>query len=186
MSRWDELFADLEARADAIEHAERAAEVDERARIELAGLNLRDRLRPALGTKVRVRCLAGLTITGALRRVGAGWLLIDEGVGRESVLHEPGVLAISGLSRLVSAPAEASPVESGLGLGSVLRGIARDRSGLRLWLTDGHTLTGTVDRVGRDFLELAVHAVGEARRRDAVREVQVIAFAALVAVQRES
>jgi hypothetical protein len=50
--RWDALFADLEAQAEALERAERAAEVDERARIEVGALGLLERLRPAIGAGV--------------------------------------------------------------------------------------------------------------------------------------
>ncbi len=51
--RWDGLFADLEAQASALETAERAGEVDERVRSELARLPLIGRLHPAIGSLVR-------------------------------------------------------------------------------------------------------------------------------------
>jgi hypothetical protein len=66
-----------------------------------------------------------------------------------------------------------------------LRGIVRDRSVVRLHLRDGVILDGTVDRVGGDFLELAMHAAGELRRRKEVREVMVVALAAVVALRRD-
>lgn len=47
--RWDDLFADLEAQAEALATAERAAEVDELVRLETSRLRLADRLRPAVG-----------------------------------------------------------------------------------------------------------------------------------------
>jgi hypothetical protein len=49
---------------------------------------------------------------------------------------------------------------------------------------DGSVLDATIDRVGTDFLEAAVHAAGEARRRSEVREVVLIPYAALAAVRR--
>ncbi|HEU5269074.1 MAG TPA: hypothetical protein VFU36_04055, partial [Jatrophihabitans sp.] len=65
-------------------------------------------------------------------------------------------------------------------------GIARDRSAVRLHLSDGTTLDGTVDRAGADFVELAVHPVGEPRRRSAVSQTVLVASAAVVALRREA
>jgi hypothetical protein len=71
-----------------------------------------------------------------------------------------------------------------LGLRSVLRGIARDRSAVRIELVDGTTVDATIDRVGADFVEVAVHPAGEPRRRADVRDVEVIPFGAVAAVRR--
>jgi hypothetical protein len=184
--RWDSLFADLEAQADAIERSERAVEIGELARIEVGGLGLLERLRPALGTALRVRCVGGFAMSGTLIRVAPEWGLIDEGEGRESVLALGNVISIAGLGRLSAPPGSGGAVESRLGLRHALRAVAADRSVTQLCLSDGSALSGTVDRVGRDFLELSIHPAGEVRRRTAVREVQLVRFAGLVALRRDS
>ena len=182
--RWQALFADLEAQAAAAEHAERAAEVDERTRGELAGLGTIDRLRAADGAAVRLRVSGGRTLSGVVDRVGPDWLLLAEDAGREAVVPLAAVLGVRGLSRFSAVPGTAGAVSSRLGLRSALRGIARDRSPVRLELADGSGLDATLDRVGADFVEVAVHAPGEARRRHDVAEVELVPFAGLVAVRR--
>lgn len=183
--RWEGLFADLEAQAEALEIAERAAEIDERARVELGRIRLLDRLRPAIGWSVRLRCL-GDAVAGAVRRVGPDWVLLDEGGGREAVVATASLVGVSGLSRFSAVPDTESTVESRLGLRHVLRAIARDRSAVRITDRSGGTLDGTIDRLGADFIEVAEHAAGEARRWTGVREVAVVPLAALTVVRRNA
>ena len=183
--RWAGLFADLQAQAEALERSERAGEVDERTRAELGELRLRDRLRAGIDGPVRLRCAGGVAVAGTLTRVGPDWLLVAEEVGRECIVPLASVLAVSRPGRLACDPVGESKVEARLGLRSALRAVARDRSGLRLYLVDGAVLSATLDRVGADFVEAAIHPAGEARRPSAVQEVQLIAFTALAAVRRE-
>jgi hypothetical protein len=183
--RWDGLFADLEAQADGLAAAERSAEVEERVRIEVGQIGLVDRLRPAVGGLLRVRCLGGLALTGRLQRVGVEWCLIDEGAGREAILATQAMVAVSGLGRLSAPACSAGLVQSRLGIRHVLRGVARDRSTLRIHLIDGSIVDGTLDRVGADFVEIAAHPAGELRRRAEVLEVLVLAIATIAVVRRD-
>lgn len=182
--RWEGLFADLEAQAEALGHAERAAEVQELTRGELAGLSVVDRLRAAIGLGVRIRLAGGGAVTGTVTRVGPDWVLLAEEGDREAVLALAAVLAVRGLSRYSAVPGSAGAVASRLGLRHALRGIARDRSPVRLELLDGSTVDATIDRVGGDFLEAATHGAGEPRRRQDVRDVELIPLAALAVVRR--
>jgi hypothetical protein len=184
--RWDELFADLEAQADALELAERATEVSERARIEFATIGMLERLRAGIGGQIRVQLLGGLSIGGSLVRAGSDWLLCQEGAGREALIATSALRVVHGLGRLSAVPGSGGPVLARLSLRSALRGIARDRSGVRLHLIDGEVLDATIDRVGADFVEVARHPASEARRRSEVREVVLVPTAALAAVRRDA
>ena len=86
MTRWDGLFADLEARLAAEEAAEVAAEVDARTRGEFAQIGLVDRLRAAVDHPVRVVVAGGLAVTGVLHRVGPDWMSVGEDTGREALV----------------------------------------------------------------------------------------------------
>jgi hypothetical protein len=177
--RWDDLFRDLEAQLDAAEASERDAEVADRTRRETALLGLVDRARAAAGHPVVLRVLGAGAVEGVLAEVGSQWLLLTETAGREVLVSLPAVVSLAGMRAWSEAPGSGGQVFARLGLGSALRGIARDRMPVQVWLTDASVLSGTVDRVGADFVEVAEHGAGEARRRGEVTGVRTVPFAAL-------
>ena len=185
MTRWDGLFADLEAQAVAIEAAERAGEVEERIRIESGAVRLVDRLRSAVGGRIRVRCQAGTSVDGTVSRSGSDWLLLDEGTGREALVSLRTVAELAGLGRSAAVPGSETVVESRLTFRIALRGLVRDRSTVQVRLTDGRTVAGTLDRVGADFVELGEHPAGELRRAAEVRDLLVLPIQAIVLVRRQ-
>lgn len=182
--RWAALFADLEAQAEVLAQAERSVEVDERTRGEVGALRLRDRAVAALGSPVRLRAAGGVTAAGELMRVGPDWLLLEEGGGREVVVATAHLISLRGLGRYSAVPHNEGHVESRLGLRHALRGMARDRSAVRITLVDGSTVDATVDRIGADFVEVATHSAGEVRRRQDVRDIELVPIAAISAVRR--
>ena len=180
--RWDALFADLEARAHN-EHAEElAAEVADRTRIETASLRLVDRLRPAQGHRLVVVAAAGATVHGVLRTVGPDWMLMDVEPSRQAVVRLAAVLGVTGLGARSATPGREGRVAARLALASALRAVARDRAPVIISLTDGSSLTGTLDRIGADFAELAEHPIGEARRAGTVTAVRLVPLSALAVV----
>jgi hypothetical protein len=181
--RWDELFRDLEGQLEAAGSAELAAEVADRSRREVAALRLLDRLRPAVGHPVRLHVQGAGQVTGTLQEVGAQWLLVVEPGGRQALVPFAALLGVAGIGARSTAPGQGGEVFARLGLAHALRGIARDRAPVTVWLSDGTALPGTVDRVGEDFVELAEHAPGEPRRRAEVSGVRAVPFAAIAAVR---
>ncbi len=180
--RWAQLFADLEAQASALEAAQRSGEVTERARVEASRLGLAERLRVAEGP-VLLRCQGGSTVRGVAARQGAGWLLLTDEAGADCLVRVAAVGVITGLARW-TASASTDAVSSRLGLGHALRAVATDRSVVRVVLVDGTTIDGTLDRVGADFADVAVHAAGELRRTADVRTVATVPFSAIALVRR--
>jgi hypothetical protein len=67
-------------------------------------------------------------------------------------------------------------------LALALRELARRREPVRVELADGGSAEGTIEAVGGDYLELAEHQLGEARREAAVRARRFAAFAAIAFV----
>ena len=178
--RWELLFADLEALADATERAAFDADVADRARSERAALSLNDRLRAHLHGVLAFRLADGGRVTGRLTDVGADWVLLED---TGSVLLPLG--AVTGVEGLTRAAAGApGALARRVRLTVVLRRLALDRATVRVTLIDHGTTVGTIDRVGADHLDLALHPQDEPRRAPAVRGVLVLPLTAVVQVRQ--
>lgn len=191
--RWDALFTDLDARFDELADEALMAELADRTRVALGAVTVTARLAGAQGHRVRMTTVAGTSVAGVLEQVGPDWALLAEAPGREVLLNLRQVTLLDGLGMGTSVPLRGVALR--LDLRHMLRGVARDRSPVALVVpgagaanamdTGGtHTeLTGSVDRVGADFLELAVHAPWEPRRAASVRRVVAVPLTALVLVR---
>lgn len=176
--RWQLLFDDLEAQLDRQEFSDLAAEVAERVRAERATIGLAERLMAHGGLDLRLTLTDG-EVSGRVIDVAPQWLLLEEGPA-QVLVPTTALVAVRGLGRAV-AP-EPGVVLRRLGLGHALRALARDRTPVAVCAA-GSVLTGTIDRVGSDHLDLAVHAPGEPRRAGAVSAVLAVAFAQIQAVR---
>ncbi|WP_237740683.1 hypothetical protein [Crystallibacter crystallopoietes] len=158
------------------------ADVNEIARAAQAEIPLGDRLRGQLGRDVRVVVPGGSAFAGTLGHVGSSWLVLQDPV-RSVLVPLHGIQMIEGLGR--HSICEVSAGARRLGLGSAFRALARDRAEVVLYFAAGSVptmVTGIIDRVGRDFLELAAVPSGEARRASNVQAVYAVPFAAVAAV----
>lgn len=187
LMRWTELFDDLEAQVAAQEEAERRGEVAEHTRDSWGRVALADRYLADLGRFVRVRVLGGVSLEGKLSELGHGWLVLADSAGarpRESLVVTANVLTVQGLSGR-SDVGRPGRVQRTLGLRHILRALSRDRSTVRAHLVEGGILTGTIDRVGADHLDLGAHPADLPRRTREVHSVLTIPVASLAALIRD-
>jgi hypothetical protein len=183
--RWDALFNDMESQFAESARLSLDAEINERTRAEMVGAGLADRLRGALGCRLAVHLACGDVIHGALSYAGADALVLDE-EQHQVLIPYAAALRYVGLGRF--SVAETSPVRRALGLAHSLRALARDRAEVAVTL--GHDagsvrLTGVIDRVGKDYLDLATFTAGEVRRSHHVSQVSVIPFVGLAAIRSQ-
>ncbi len=196
--RWQNLFDDLETQL----LLEREAEADDRRieaeRLRAARLTLADRLRSStVRAGVRIRLVDGTSV--ALRRLhsGADWLAGEELLASGAVVGC--VIPLLAVAALELAPADSSrprcedrdradfaddrapvlsPTAERLTLAIVLGDLARRRLPVTAMTSIGRS-HGTIDRVGADHFDLAMHDAGTPRREDAVRVIAVTPFAQL-------
>jgi hypothetical protein len=187
--RWERLFADLDVRFDELADAEMMAQLPDMQRSAAASLTMVQRCSGAIGADIRVRLRSGRMHAGELRSVGADWILLGLAGGGEVVIALAAVTAIEGLRAATGSPLEV--VASRFDLRLALRGIARDRSPVVIGVAGapegqpgaGTDLSGTIDRVGGDFAELALHPMWEPRRAQAVRSVLLVPLRAIDSVR---
>lgn len=180
--RWADLFADLEGQAEALERGDPDAEVADRIRIELGQVSLLNRLRAQLGQRVALSVSGVGPLSGRLTQVGANWLLL--GAPDEIVVPAAAIVAVTELPPAAVSPQGVGRVAGSIRMTSALRAIAVDRCAVTVLLRGGDTVTGTPDRVGADFVDVAVHELDQAPRRSAVRQRVTVAFDAIGAVRR--
>ncbi len=196
--RWDNLFDDLEGQ---LEYGLTAEEIDlkaEQERLRLGQLCLRERLIASYGTDVPRTSRAALTmvLTDGSRiavrptTFGKDWFAADliEQSQRNSqcVVSVPAIAEIllsknqieEGL-RHPLAPGSGPGLSGRLALGFVLRDLCRRRQALEIRTLRG-VLHGTIDRVGRDHFDLAVHEPGTLRRDREVSHYRVVPLSQFV------
>ncbi|ADU49004.1 hypothetical protein Intca_2498 [Intrasporangium calvum DSM 43043] len=178
--RWERLFADLEARHSAEAALERDVEVADRTRRERAQVGLHARLLANVGgpeISLRVAGAApGGAVAGVLVDVGPDWLLLAESRRHSLLVPLP---AVRGVVGLVGGAQEPTLVARRFTLAAALRGLSRGRVPLEVTAVDGWTVTGTIDAVGADHVDLAEHPLDQPRRSRHVVRAHVLPFAAL-------
>lgn len=181
--RWQDLFDDLEGQAQSWQRAERDAEVADRTRAEVGQITLLNRLRSNEGRRVSVRLVGGGSASGDVVRVGVDWVLLA--CPHEVVVPVAAIATAANLPWEAVSPEGVAVVTSRLTLSSAFRAIAVGRARVTVLLRDQSTVSGTPDRVGRDFVDIAVHHEDEAPRTCLVSMRTTIAFGAISAVTRD-
>ena len=174
---WEErllaVFDDLEQQAQGLSLAARDTDVAELGRAEYAEVELAARLHASVGRVVQLDLTGWGRRDVTLQRVGRGCAVVRE--PRPSapavVLNLDHLRGASGLDA-GARPEELRRVTARLGLASALRHLAEEVDRVTMVRVDGELRTGTLARLGADFVEL----VGETGR------VEVVPLGVLVAV----
>lgn len=179
--RWNDLFADLEAQLQ-FGHWE-AVEQDaaELTRGLWAELTLMDRMRAALGQRIRVILSDGRIQELSLKAVGPAWIGGFDDTSALIIARD----AIVGIDSVLSrAVVPSRPLHAGPSIRAIYRALARRREPVQVISTTGTMLAeGTIDRVGKDHIDVALHARDEFRRSSALHGVRIISTNAIQLVR---
>jgi len=195
--RWDLLFDDLESQLDQEQRDEERALAIEEERLRLGRLTLRDRLSamaraagddPAASIRIELR--GGRTLDLRPLSFGRDWMSATvHGSGRndgQCIIPLAAIAAIiptrAQLERSLAPSAESTTrLAERLGLPFVLRDLCRRRMPVHVTTDDGR-LHGTLDRVARDHIDLALHEPGSPRRDRDVHGYRIVPLDRIVVV----
>ena len=197
--RWDNLFDDLESQ---LEQGLSAEEIDlaaEEERLRLGRLSLRERLLSISESyerradyAIRLLLTSGESVSVRPATIGKDWFSSD--VRDDSPRRRQCIVALAGVAAILlsadqvprslngSARETETSVSARLGLPFVLRDLCRRRVDVEI-VTPSGRVTGTIDRVGRDHLDLAVHEAGTPRRNGAIGHYRIVPLSHVLMVQ---
>jgi hypothetical protein len=195
--RWDLLFDDLESQLDREQRDEARALAIEDERLRLGRLTLRDRLTAisrATGDGdaiVRVELDGGVVMALRPLAFGRDWMSAESrSAGRRSrqcVVPLSAIAAVlPGRSQLDPSlepvPESSARLAERIGLSFVLRDLCRRRTPVRVTTVDG-VVHGTLDRVGRDHVDLALHEPGSPRREREIEGYRIVPLARVLLIE---
>lgn len=171
--RWERLWSDLEAQAEALDRDELEAEVADRTLIEQGTVLLMDRVRASVGLHLRCVVVGGQQWRGPLLGYGLDWLSLGWGEaagaapaseaeyapGRAArqvavLLPARSLTAVAGLARLAVPLDAVGLVARRVTLPMAMRRLLDAGAYVRVDRVGSTPLAGQVALVGRDYVDL--------------------------------
>ncbi|PWC07397.1 hypothetical protein [Mycetocola zhujimingii] len=193
--RWDSLFDDLESQLEQELHSDEGDLRAEEYRHRLGRLTLRERLSTFSGQEagerepLSIELVTGDVLVLFPQSFGRDWFSADlagQGAPAGAVLVPVGAIAgvivpKTSVSRSldVSETTDGAPrLTDRIGLAFALRDLCRRRAFVEVHCAGGAgaSHSGTIDRVGRDHFDLAVHEQGAPRRDRNVAHQRLVPF----------
>jgi hypothetical protein len=190
---WDHVFEDLEGQLAAALETEQRSLAGEQERLRVSKLSLRDRLRSAAdgASDLALELTGDTRLTVRVQVVGDDWCAVAGADGRTAVVPLGAIVSVgmspADLIRTAAVtPPRGSRLVERMGVGFVLRDLARRRLPVTVHLHAGHALSGTIDRAGVDHLDLALHDPAAPRRSASVRGMRMVPFGSVAWVRLDA
>ncbi|HYO86316.1 MAG TPA: hypothetical protein VES01_07695 [Dermatophilaceae bacterium] len=176
---WRSLFDEAAASQHEEQLRERLSEVADRTRRERATRTLMDRLA-ADWSRIEVVVSSQRVLVGDVGDVGADWFTIRASDRRNWLVPRHAVVQVA--SQGGRPAGTAPPSLRRMRIGYALRALARGRVAVIVDDVLGRSLTGTIEAVGSDAIDLAVHPVDQPPRHASPANRRVLAIGALSCV----
>jgi hypothetical protein len=176
-----QVFDELEAEFEEGLRQEAEQQTVAAVRAELGATVLWEQLARRVGTEM-VAFAATQVLRGSAVASYPEFLVLRGADGAEHLIRYGPAVSVALLAEPAALRPTPGPAARRHRLALALRELARRREPVRVHLVDGTAVGGTIEAVGSDYLEVAEHDLGEARRRPAVRARRFIGFAAVAAV----
>jgi hypothetical protein len=207
---FNNFFADIEQQLTGELEAEIRDQLADDERQRLARLTLRERIRLMSGARgssddscIQLRLRTGQQLTVSPVTHGRDWFAADILAPRDAAGH--GLVSLAAIAGLTPTPEQLerslgdhvstvsredlqsirpqrARLTDQIGLPFVLRDLSRRRKPVELTTSMGVS-AGTIDRVGADHLDLALHAPEEVRRARGVSEIRIVALSDIALVR---
>jgi hypothetical protein len=174
------VFDELEAEFEAGLRRETEQETVAALRAQVGATPIWEQLARRIGVDAVVRAGARL-LRGTLIASYPDFFVLQGADGDQHLVRTEATSIALPAEPTAPQPAP-SPAARRYTLSLALRELARRREPVQLALLDGNTVAGTIEAVGSDYVEIAEHDIGEARRETAVKARRLTAFAAVALV----
>jgi hypothetical protein len=179
--RMRRAFDDLEAEFEAGLRLEAEQETVAAVRAELGSTVLWEQLARRVDSEV-VAFAGPRTLRGSVAASYPEFLVLRAADGGEHLIRYGPAISFALPAEPPALRPAPGPAVRRYQFALALRELARRREPVRVALVDGTGVDGTIEAVGSDYLEVAEHDPGEARRRAAVRARRFVGFAAVATV----
>ncbi|MFW0108507.1 hypothetical protein ACN08Z_05195 [Rothia sp. P7181] len=161
----EKIFRDYEAQLDSLRQQEIESSAQESRRAEFAKIQQVDRLAAQQGRRIRVCCHPSILWSAELETVGNGWVQLRS-TTENILIPLRSILWWEGENR--RSQLDAGAITRKLNFSYAFRALSVARTPLRIFHRDFVTTTeGTVEKVGLDFIEVALHPLdGQYRSRN--------------------
>ncbi|MFW0154440.1 hypothetical protein ACN08X_00115 [Rothia sp. P6271] len=160
----EKIFRDYEAQLDSLRQQELESSAHELQRAEFAKVQQLDRLAAQQGKNVRICCSSSISWNAELETVGNGWVQLRSGA-ENILLPLRSIMWWEGGNH--HAQVDTGTLMRKLNFSYAFRALSIARTPLRIFHRDFVTTTeGTIEKVGLDFIEVALHPLdGQYRSR---------------------
>ncbi|MGP9782837.1 hypothetical protein ACT3UQ_10295 [Glutamicibacter sp. AOP12-B1-11] len=168
--RWDSLFEDLEAQAEAQQAAQFREEVAESIRIERATEQMHERLLRLQGSAITLKLAGEYEINARLGPIGREYFCL-ENEGKRWLVKNLALRSLEMNQIGSNLTGRLSPVK----FSTVVRGVLRDRQRTLAYDINGKPVAeGTLSQVGKDFLIIALHPRDDYARDRSITGYQLL------------